>query len=98
MAQRITRPSNALAHPGMVDRNPPRRTREELQIEREAKAMAKAQVEKELAANIQRIAAVEKAEQQKIRDMDHDANDLMEPASQSRVRFSRKRPVDVNEG
>lgn len=98
MSQRTTRPSNALAHPGMVDRNPPRRSREELQSEREAKAAAKARAEKEKAANIRRVAAVERAEQQKIRDMDREANDPMEPATQATVRKGRKRPVDMDEG
>lgn len=45
MAHRVTRPSNANAHPRMVDRNPLRCTREELQAEREAKVAAIAQAE-----------------------------------------------------
>ena len=99
MANRVTRPSNANAHPGFVDRNPQRRSKEDVQAERQAKAAAKARGEMEKAANIQKVAAIEKAEKQKARIMDHDANDLREPLpSQPRARRVRPRPDEEDDG
>lgn len=98
MSQRVTRPSNVHAHPGMIDRNPPRRSREEVQAEREAKAVARAQTEQEKIANINRLVAIEKAEMQKARDLGCDANDPRAPAMQAKARRPRKRPGDIDEG
>jgi len=98
MAQRITRPTNATAHPGLIDRNAPRRTKEDLQAERQAKVMAKAQMATERKASIDRIAGLETAERQKVVDMDRQANDPKSPPTQSKVRTSRKRPVDEDIG
>lgn len=98
MAHRVTRPSNANAHPGLVDRNPPRRTREELQAERETKAAAIAQAEAEKRASLDRLAAVERADRDKVMAMDDEANNPRKPATQARVRRLRKRPVDTEEG
>jgi hypothetical protein len=99
MADRVTRPSNAIAHPGLVDCNPTtRRSKEEILAEKKAKAAAKAQAEKEKKANISKIAAIEKAEKQKAKDMDQEANDPVDPATQTRARRTRKRPDSVDEG
>ena len=98
MAQRVTRPSNAYAHPGMVDRNPPHRSKEDVHLERQAKAMAKAQAAVGRKASINRIAELENTEREKAMDMDCHANDPKEPATHSRVRSGRKRPIDMDEG
>lgn len=98
MAHRVTCPSNANAHPGMVDRNPLRRTREELQAERETKVAAIAQAEAKKRASLDRLAAVKRADRDKVMAMDDEANNLREPATQARVRRLRKRPVDTEEG
>ena len=97
MADRITRASNATAHPGMVDRNPThRRSKEEVQAEKDAKALAKTQAAIKKKANIERLAALEKAEKQRAKNADWDADDPV-PLSQAKVRVSRKRPVNAEE-
>ncbi|KAI0251373.1 hypothetical protein BJV78DRAFT_1282635 [Lactifluus subvellereus] len=98
MADRVTRPSNANAHPGMVDRNPTRRSKEEIQAEKQAKAAAKAQAMMEKKANIDKVAAIEKAAKQKAKDMDREANDPVDPVTQARARKARKRPESEDEG
>ncbi|KAF8486334.1 hypothetical protein DFH94DRAFT_809635 [Russula ochroleuca] len=97
MADRITRASNANAHPGIVDRNPTRRTREEVLVKKEAKATAKARTAMERNAAIKRIAAFEKAKKRKAMDVDQDANDPGDLFVQARVRKTRKRPDTVDE-
>ena len=62
MADRVTWPSNANAHPGMVDRNPAHRSKEEVSVIRQAKVAAKAQTAMERKANLQKLAAFEQAE------------------------------------
>ncbi|KAF8467008.1 hypothetical protein DFH94DRAFT_698226 [Russula ochroleuca] len=97
MAERITRPSNAAAHPEMVDRNPTHCSKEEAQAEKEAIAMAKAQAAMGKKAKIEKLATIEKAEKQKAKDMDREADDPVGPLSQARARMSRKQPVEVDE-
>ncbi|KAF8479698.1 hypothetical protein DFH94DRAFT_682399 [Russula ochroleuca] len=97
MAEHITRPSNAAAHPGMADHNPTHRSKEEAQAEKEAIAMAKAQAVMGKKVKIEKLATIEKAEKQKAKDMDREADDPVGPLSQARARMSRKRPVEVNE-
>ena len=90
MADRITRASNATAHLGMVDWNPThRRSKEEVQAEKDAKALAKTQAAIKKKANIERLAALEKAEKQRAKNTDWDADDPV-PLSQAKVRVSRK--------
>jgi hypothetical protein len=98
MADRVTRPSNANAHPGLVDRNPTRRTREEILAGKQAKAADKARAERERRASIKRVAAIEKAARDRKRDMDQDADDPADPPTQASVRMTRKRPGDVVDG
>ncbi|KAF8474319.1 hypothetical protein DFH94DRAFT_805753 [Russula ochroleuca] len=97
MAECITRPSNAAAHPGMVDRNPTCCSKEEARAKKEAIAMAKAQAAMGKKAKIEKLATIEKAEKQKAKDMDCEADDPVGPLSQARARMSRKRPVEVDE-
>ena len=82
----------------MIDRNPPRRSREEVQAEREAQAVARVETEKEKIANIDRLVAIERAEMQKARDSGRDANNPRAPITQAKARRPRKRPVDMDEG
>ena len=98
MADRVTRASNATAHPGMVDRNPTHCSKEEVQAEKDARALAKAQAASERKANIERLAALEKAERQRAKNMDWGADDPPAPPSQAKARVSRKRPVDAENG
>jgi hypothetical protein len=98
MADRVTRPSNVNAHPGMVDRNPARRSKEEVQAEKQAKAAAKEREAMERKSNIDKVAAMEKAEKQKAKDMDREANDPADPITQARPRRMRKRPANMDKG
>jgi hypothetical protein len=97
MADRVTRPSNANAHPGMVDRNPPRRSKNEIQAEKCAKAAEKASIEQEKRANIKKVAALERAEKQKAADMARDANDPIDPIAPARIRRTRMRPDNIDD-
>jgi len=97
MADRVTRPSNANAHPGMVDRNPPRRSRNEVQAEKRAKAAEKASVEQERRANIKKVAVLERAEKQRAVDMARDANDPIDPIVPARIRRTRTRPDNIED-
>jgi hypothetical protein len=96
MADRVTRPSNANAHPGMVDRNPTRRSTEEVQAQKRAKATMKAHAALAKKENIEKVAIIEKAAKQKAKEMDRDANDPIDPVTPAKVRKTRKRPD--NEG
>src|SRR5712664_514431 len=98
MAERVTRPSNANAHPGMVDRNAARHSKEEIQAEKQAKAVAKERAAMEKKLNIDKVAAIERAEKQKAKDMDREANDPADPVTQARARRTRKRPANMDEG
>jgi hypothetical protein len=98
MADRVTRPSNASAHPGVIDRNPARRSKDEVLAERQAKAAAKARGKKEKAENIRKIAAIEHAEKQKARILDQDPDDPRgPPPSQPKARRVRPR-AEENDG
>jgi hypothetical protein len=56
---RITRASNADAHPGMVQCGAPRQTSQQVQAEREAKAAAKEKAATDKRANIQKVTEFE---------------------------------------
>lgn len=98
MAGRMTQPSNANAHPGMVDQNPAHHSKEEAKAIREAKAAAKAQTYMERKVNLEKVAAFERAEKQRARDMDHKANNPVKLASQPKAQMIRKCPIDVDGG
>jgi hypothetical protein len=70
MANRVTRVSNANTHPGVVDRPPPRRSKQEVEEAKQAKVAAKAEVERQKAANIQKVAKLESEAKRKKADMD----------------------------
>jgi hypothetical protein len=97
MADHVTRPSNANAHPGMVDRNPPHHSRDEVQAEKCAKAAEKASVEQEKKANIKKVAALECAEKQKAADMARNANNPINPIVPARIRQTRMRPDNIDD-
>jgi len=94
MADRVTRASNANAHPGIVDRNPTRRSKEEIQAEKRAKDEANVHAAMERKKNIAKVATIEKAAKRKANDMDRDANDPIDPSLQAKARKTRKRPDD----
>ena len=100
MASRVTRPSNANAHPGMIDRNTPRRNKDDVLAERQAKAAEKARLAGERAAGISKVATIERAEKRRAVNMSREGNDPMGPALQARVKTGRKRAEesDVIEG
>lgn len=98
MVDRVTRASNANAHPGMVDRNPQRRSKEAVHAERQAKAAEKARAASERTANMNKVATLEKAERQKAIKTYLDANDPEGPALQSRVKRVRQHAEDDYEG
>jgi hypothetical protein len=70
MANRVTRVSNANTHPGVVDRPPPHRSKQEVEEAKQAKVAAKAEVERQKAANIQKVAKLESEAKRKKADMD----------------------------
>jgi hypothetical protein len=98
MADHVTCPSNANAHPGMVDCNPTRRSTEEVRATKHAKAAAKAQVAMARKENIKKVAALENAAKHRAKTMDQHANDPVEPSKQAKARMTRKRPDNVDEG
>ncbi|KAF8256835.1 hypothetical protein EI94DRAFT_1710120 [Lactarius quietus] len=55
----VTRPLNASVHPGLVAHGPKRQSNEEVKTEKTEKAVAKAQAERQKAANIQKVAKLE---------------------------------------
>jgi hypothetical protein len=97
MADRVTRASNANAHPGMVDRPPQRRSKQEVEKAKKEKAEAKAQAERQKAANIQRVVELESAAKRKTQDMEREANNPVDKMSQPRAKRTRV-PETVNEG
>lgn len=98
MADRVTRASNANAHPGMVDRGVQRRSKQEVEMAKQAKAAAKAQAERQKTANIQRVAELEHAAKWKTKDMEQQANNPIEKITQPRVKRTRNQPETVNRG
>lgn len=98
MADHVTRASNLNAHPGMVDRRPTRRTKEEVEKEKQAKAAVKAQAASKKAANVQKVAELESALKRKTRDAEQQANDPVDKISQPRAKRVRKHPETVNKG
>jgi hypothetical protein len=75
MADHVTQPSNAYAHPGIVDRNPTCRSKEEIQAEKQAKAEAKARAVAEKKAYIDKVVALEKGAKEKAKGREQEAND-----------------------
>jgi hypothetical protein len=82
MVDRVTRASNVNAHPGMVDRPSQRRSKQEVEKSKKEKAEAKAQTERQKAANIQRVVELESAAKRKMRDMEREANNPVDKMSQ----------------
>jgi hypothetical protein len=97
MADRVTRASNASAHPGIVDRAPSRRSKEEVAMAKQEKATAKARTEKQKSDNIQRVAKLESAAKQKKREMERQANNPVDKITQPRAKRTRNQET-VNEG
>lgn len=98
MADRVTRASNATAHPGLIDRNPPRRSKEEVQAEKQARADAMARVEHEKNANIRKVAAFERAAKQKALQIEQAGDDATTQMSRPRPRRVRPRPEGFDDG
>jgi hypothetical protein len=98
MADCITQASNLNAHPGMVDCSNPRRSKEEAAKERQAKATAKAEVKKKKADNMQKVAKLESAAKQKTRDMERQANDLVNKMTQPQAKQTRTQAEIINKG
>lgn len=98
MADRVTRASNATAHPGLVDRNPPRRSKEEVQAEKQARADAMARVEHEKNASILKVAAFERAAKQKALQLEQAGDDPTTQMSRPRPRMVRPRPEGFDDG
>jgi hypothetical protein len=97
MVDRITRASNVNAHPGMVDRPSQRRSKQEVEKSKKEKAEAKAQTERQKAANIQQVVELESAAKRKMRDMEREANNPVDKMSQPQAKRTRV-PEMVNEG
>jgi hypothetical protein len=72
--RRVTRPSNANAHPGMIQRGAPKRTSQQVQADEEAKAAAKEKTAAHKKANIQKVAELEVKLRKKVKETDHQAN------------------------
>jgi hypothetical protein len=70
MAERITRASNANAHPSMVDHRPPCQSTQEVKAVRQAKTAVEESAKKQKATNIQKVAKLERAVKKKTRDME----------------------------
>ena len=98
MANRVTRASNANAHPGIVDRPSQRRSKQEVETAKKEKAEAKAQAERQKAANIQRVVEMESAAKQKKRYLEQEANDPVDKLSQPRAKRTRVQRDIINEG
>ena len=98
MADRVTRASNANAHPGIVDCPSKRRSKQEVELAKKEKAQAKAQTERQKTANIQRVAELESAAKRKIRDVEREGNNPVDKMSQPRAKRTRVQPEMVNEG
>jgi hypothetical protein len=98
MADRVTRASNATAHPGLVDCNPPRRSKEEVQAEKQARADAMARVEHEKNTNILKVAAFERAAKQKALQLEQAGDDPTMQMSRPRPRMVRPRPEGFDDG
>jgi hypothetical protein len=98
MADRVTRASNATAHPGLVDRNPPRRSKEDVQAEKQARADVRARAEHEKNANILKVAAFERAAKQKAMEVEQAGDDPTTQMSRPRPRMVRPRPEAFDDG
>jgi hypothetical protein len=82
----------------MIDWNAPRRTKDGVHAEWQAKAARKVQLASERMANISKVAAFERADKQKAVNMSREGNDPMGPALQARAKTGRMRAEDVTEG
>ena len=97
MADRVTRASNANAHPGIVDRLHSRRSKEEVALAKQEKVSAKAQAEKQKADNIQRVAQLERDAKHKKKEMEQHANDPVDKITRPRAKRTRNQE-SVNRG
>ncbi|KAI9434934.1 hypothetical protein H4582DRAFT_2080175 [Lactarius indigo] len=96
MADRVTRASNANAHPGFIDCGPPRWSSEKVKADKQDKAAAKVLAEKLKAAKMQSVAELEKSEKRKTKDRDRQANNPVDKALQPRAKQTRDLPETVN--
>lgn len=88
--QRITRASNADTHPGLLDKTSTRRTTEEVQAERQAKAVAKANAAAEKQANIMKVAQLENKARDRVNDANRKANHPTDKLTIPRAKRARK--------
>ena len=86
MADRVTQASNTSAHPGIVNRTPSRRSKEEVAIAKREKAAVKALAEKKKADNIQRVAQLECDAIQKKKETEQQANDPIDKITRPRAK------------
>ena len=98
MADRVTRASNANAHPGIVDCPSKRRSKQEVEMAKKEKARAKAQAERQKTASIQRVAELESAAKQKTRDMEQEGNNPVDKMTQPQAKRTRVQPENINKG
>jgi hypothetical protein len=96
--QRITRASNADTHPGLLDKTSSRRTTEEVQAERQAKAVAKAKAAAEKQANIKKVAQLENKARDRVNDANRKANHPTDKLKIPRAKRARKEDATVNPG
>lgn len=97
--QRVTRASNADAHPGMIQHGTIRRTSQEVQAEREKKAAAKAKADADKKAKMQKVAELEANVRKTVKATDRRANNpediLTAPTWGKR---SRTEETDITDG
>jgi hypothetical protein len=86
MADHVTRALNANTHPGVVDHPPPHWSKQEVEEAKQAKVAAKAEAERQKAANIQKVAKLESEAKQKKADMDQQANNPVDNISQPQAK------------
>jgi hypothetical protein len=81
----------------VVDRPPPCRSKQEVEEAKQAKVAAKAEAERQKAANIQKVAKLESEAKWKKADMDRQANNPVDNISQPRAKQTRTQEI-VNKG
>ena len=96
--KRVTRASNADVHPGMVQRGAPRRTSQQVQADREAKAAAKEKTAANKRANIQKVAEFEAKSRQKATAADLHGNNPPDKPTVAKGKRARTAESMVTEG
>jgi hypothetical protein len=84
---RITRPSNATAHPGLIDRGSVRRSTQEVQADRETKAAAKAKAATDKKVKLQAVAELEARSRKRMK-----ATDQLAMLGDSETTVPKKKP------